>query len=77
MTVDQPARNTKSSSASDSPRDSLSPLDEVARDNALYGSGSRSAVELFRVDESNDGKSFPLRFVSHLLRQVAAEYFLH
>lgn len=65
LTTDPQSQQKKSSSASDSPRDSLSPLDEIARDNALYGSRSRSAVELSRVEESIDGESFPLQSAVH------------
>lgn len=66
--------NTKkpSSSSSDSPRDSLSPLDENARIDVLDRGRSRSAVELSRVDESTKGQSFPLRLIVHLHRKAAA-----
>ena len=58
LTADSQTHNKKSSTASDSPRDSLSPLDDIARDNVLYEGRSRSAVELSRVVESNEGESF-------------------
>ncbi len=58
LTADLQTQKKKSSSTSDSPRDSLSPLDDAAQDNVLYEGRSRSAVELSRIEESYEGESF-------------------
>lgn len=59
MLNSSPTQKKKSSSASDSPHDSLSPLDDVSREDLLDRGRSRSAVELSRVEESTEGECFP------------------